>query len=94
VYGFCCHAYSLIGLPHDYVSVDLLRRKDVPLKVSAFAWWLLQNRLPSEVNLFRRGVVLQESQLCVSGCGLQESENRLFFACSILVRFGNLLDIG
>jgi hypothetical protein len=51
------------------VSADLLWRKDIPLKVSIFAWRLIQNRLPTKVNLFRRGVIHNEAQLCVSWYG-------------------------
>jgi len=48
------------GMPlHHDASVlyeDLLWRKDVPLKISIFAWRLFRNRLPTKVNLFRRGL--------------------------------------
>jgi hypothetical protein len=45
------------------------------------------DRLPSKVNLFQRGTIPHDSQLCVSGCGLHESENHLFFICRM---FGHI----
>jgi hypothetical protein len=69
------------------IPANLLWRKDVPLKVSVFAWRLFRNRFPSKLNLFRRGIILPEARNCVSGCGLHESECHLFLSCTF---FGHL----
>jgi hypothetical protein len=65
------------------VSAPLLWRKDIPLKVSVFAWRLFRNRLPTKANLFRRGIVQNDAQMCVTGCGLVESDAHLFLHCDI-----------
>jgi len=67
-------------LNHDVPLIydDLLWRKDVPLKVLIFAWRLFRNRLPTKDNLFRQGIIHMEDQLCVGGCGLQETNDYLF----------------
>ncbi|MCH79282.1 cysteine-rich receptor-like protein kinase [Trifolium medium] len=75
----------------EYVPLDaannLLWHKQVPLKVSIFAWRLLRDRLPTRVNLATRGIIDPDAQLCVSGCGGVESAQHLFISCSV---FGSL----
>jgi hypothetical protein len=48
------------------------------LKVSIFAWHLLQNILPTKDDFVRRGVLATEAHLCVAGWGKVESSNHLF----------------
>lgn len=86
-------AYSVLTSgPHTttLVPATLLWRKNVPLKVSVFAWRLFRNRLPTKTNLFWRDIISPEDQLCVSGCGQQESEIHLFLSCPL---FGTLLQL-
>jgi len=52
------------------------------VKVSLLAWRLFQNRLPTKDNLFRRGIIPQEAQLCMGGCGEIETTNHLFSKCN------------
>jgi len=72
---------------NNQIPTKLLWRKDMPLKVSVFAWRLFHNRLPSKLNLFRRGIILPEVRNCVSGCGFHESECHLFLSCAF---FGHI----
>jgi len=69
--------------PPQFAPVDLLWRREVPLKVSVFAWRLFRSRLPTKVNLFRRRIIPSDAQWCVTGCGIQESENHLFLNCGV-----------
>ncbi|KAK2393210.1 hypothetical protein QL285_055182 [Trifolium repens] len=69
---------------------DLLWHKQVSLKVSIFVWRLLRNRLPTRSNLVARGILPQDSHLCVIGCGVVESAPHLFLLCST---FGSLWPI-
>ena len=46
--------------------------KEVPLKVSLFAWCLLRNRLQTTENLIRRHVHHHNVQPYVGGCGKME----------------------
>jgi len=39
--------------------------KDVPLKVAVFAWRLFRDRLPTKDNLAHRGVIDNDSRMCV-----------------------------
>jgi len=55
--------------------------KKVPLKVLVFQWYVLRNRLPTRDNLIRCGVLQPDSHLCVSGCGMEEIIDLLFFFC-------------
>jgi len=68
------YRYLTDGTPlhHDVplISGYLLWRKDVPLKVSIFVWRLFRNRLPTKDNLFHRGIIHMEDQMCVGGCGM------------------------
>ena len=43
--------------------------------------------MPTKENLFRIGIISQESQFCVGGCGLLETTNHLFLDRSF---FGSL----
>jgi len=65
-------------------------RKDVPLKVSIFAWRLLRNRLTTKDNLYRRRIIQEEAQLCISGCGKIEMTDHLFLHCDV---FGQVLQL-
>lgn len=63
-------------------AMDLVWHHQVPLKVSIFAWRLLQNRLPTKANLAARGVLQTEAALCVAGCDQTETAEHLFILCS------------
>jgi len=65
-----------------HVPAILLWRKDVPLKASMFTWRLFRHRLPSKTNLFHRGIIHENAQVCVSGCGFKESDH-LFLYCPL-----------
>jgi hypothetical protein len=56
----------------------------VPLKVTVFAWRLLRERLPTKDNLLRCSILHHDNQLCVGGCGMEETTYNLFFSCPIL----------
>jgi len=71
---------------YDAVS-DAAWHKHVPLKVSICEWRLLRNQWPTKDNLMRRGVISIDSQLCVSGCGDNESTYHLLIHCPT---FGSL----
>ncbi|GAU39392.1 hypothetical protein TSUD_295470 [Trifolium subterraneum] len=62
---------------------DVIWNKVVPLKLSLFAWRLLNNRLPSKENLNRRGMHLEDSELCLGGCGVAETIDHLVVGCDM-----------
>ena len=56
--------------------------KYVPIKVNVFAWRARLDRLPTKVNLAKRGVIM-DSSLCPI-CGLfPENAQHLFFGCDL-----------
>jgi len=64
--------YRLLAwsIPHVHTPIsDLIWHKDIHLKLSVFVWRLFKNMFPTKDNLFRRGIVNQDSQHCVSMCG-------------------------
>lgn len=66
------------------LDLNLVWHKQVPLKVSIFAWHLLCDRLPTKSNLATRGVLSLESRQCVFGCGQVEDACPLFLRCPIV----------
>lgn len=62
--------------------IDDVWHKNVPSKMSIFAWRLLRNRLPTKDNLPRRHVLQNDDIGCVGGCGSEESAGHLFFGCT------------
>jgi len=84
--------YSVWGVHHYLTSpqmhqvevvFDLIWHKNVMLKVSIFAWRLLQSRLHTKDILGRHGVLLDEGFMRVSRCGGVESVHHLFLNCNI-----------
>ena len=57
------------------------------MKVSIVAWRLLKDRLPTKLNLQRRGILQAADTLCVSGCGNDESSTHLFLHCTVFDSF-------
>lgn len=78
-------------LPVACIPEALLWRKDIPLKVIVFSWRLFQFRLPTKTNLYRRGVIPSEAQMCVAGCGFEETENHLFLSCPLFGQIWQLV---
>ncbi|XP_039687072.1 uncharacterized protein [Medicago truncatula] len=83
-------AYSLLisQVPPvaDY-DLDLVWHKQVPLKVSVFAWRLIRDRLPTRTNLIARRVLSPDMSSRVADCGHPESARHLFLLCDT---FGSL----
>jgi len=65
---------------HDAVS-DAVWHTNVSLKVFICVWRLLHNRWSTNDNLQCRGVIPLEAQLCVSGCGQNETAKHLIIHC-------------
>lgn len=63
---------------HSYDAVlEAVWHKNAPMMISICAWRLLRNILPTNDNLVHHGIIPSESQLCVSGCGHNESIDHL-----------------
>lgn len=67
--------------PTERNLFDVVWKKQVPLKVSVFAWRLLRNRLPTKNNLFRRRIIHQDNTACIGGCGSSKTADHLLFRC-------------
>jgi len=75
---------------HDVVS-EAPWHKSVSLKVSICAWRLFHNRWPTNDNLVRRGVINIDNQLCVSGCGQNETIDHLIIHCHVFCNLWQLI---
>lgn len=59
-----------------------------PLKVCAFSWQLLLDRISSQVDLVKRGAIPQQGSLPCPLCeGLLESSTHLVLAIILLIYF-------
>lgn len=85
-HAFSVHsAYNFVtAQPHvnSTVAATSLWHKDIHLKVVLFAWRMFRDRLPTNYNLFCRGVIDNDSQMCVVGCGSLETSSHLLLYCS------------
>jgi len=43
-----------------------------------FVWQVLQNRIPTKVNLCKIGILSSETQLCIGGYGIEKIVQHLF----------------
>jgi hypothetical protein len=64
-------------------ALELVWHKQVPLKVTVFAWRLIRDRLPTKANLAMRGVIAADDIVCVSGYGNVETGEHLFLSCTM-----------
>ncbi|KAK2416292.1 hypothetical protein QL285_038696 [Trifolium repens] len=85
-----CDAYQILTSQDPVIlreAEDLIRHRQVPLKLSILAWRLLRDRLPTKANLVSRGILAPDLRVCVTGCGGIETTQHLFLSCST---FGSL----
>jgi len=81
--------YQLLTQDFSVAEINLLDAKDimwsklVSLKDSVFACKLLQNRLPTKDNLFRRGGLTFTYLACAGGCYTKERFIHLCFECLV-----------
>ncbi|GKV04880.1 hypothetical protein SLEP1_g16977 [Rubroshorea leprosula] len=79
-------AYDLLSNINDTSSIQMHKRtwsKLIPTKISAFGWQALQNRIPTKLNLYQRGIVHDNSLKC-GLCGDDiEDTNHLFIHCRV-----------
>nr|GEW19668.1 RNA-directed DNA polymerase, eukaryota [Tanacetum cinerariifolium] len=52
--------------------------KSIPIKLNIFAWKVLLNRLPTRINLFRRGVSVSPISCSIRHAGLEDLDHLLF----------------
>ncbi|RHN79618.1 putative reverse transcriptase zinc-binding domain-containing protein [Medicago truncatula] len=81
------HLLTLISNNLSATHTSEIWNKEVPLKISLFAWRLLRDRLPTTDNLIKRHILLLNAQLCVGGCGMMGDAKHLFLSCDF---FGKL----
>lgn len=64
--------------------VSVIWNNLVPLKVIVFVWKLLQDRIPSQENLAKRGLIINTSELGCKRCGVDvmESSWHIFGECA------------
>ena len=86
------HGYSVRGTYRYLTTYDEpmpngvynnVWHKLIPSKMSLFAWWLLQDRIPTRSNLVSRHVIQPIDNLCVGGYGDMETSDHLFIGCNL-----------
>ncbi|GJV79478.1 RNA-directed DNA polymerase, eukaryota [Tanacetum coccineum] len=66
--------------------------KFIPIKVNVFSWRARRDRLPTRVNLSRRGVLL-DSHLCPLCNAAMEDVQHVFFRCDVARTCSSLLSL-
>ncbi|XP_058768446.1 uncharacterized protein LOC131642190 [Vicia villosa] len=82
-------AYSILSEapnPSSQIIINKVWNKFMPLKVSVFAWQVIQNRFPSKENLVKRGILTVDAHFCEGGYGIIESTSHLFLECPTAVK--------
>ncbi|GKV32323.1 hypothetical protein SLEP1_g40939 [Rubroshorea leprosula] len=78
-------AYNVLSSNNGHGKAWIYKRiwsRLVPTKVSAFAWQAIQDRIPTKINLFRRGIITDPNQVLCGLCGeSSEDSNHLFIHC-------------
>jgi len=74
---------TIIEQPIQLAPSNQIWHKEVSLKLMVFAWCLLRERLPTKDNLLRCGILHHDNQMCVGGCGMEETTYHLFLTCPI-----------
>ncbi|KAL8517334.1 hypothetical protein ACS0TY_015538 [Phlomoides rotata] len=64
-------------------KISVIWNKIVPLKIVAFSWKLVQDKVPTMTNLLRRGAINPYFSLLCRLCGRSnEDSDHLFFECT------------
>jgi hypothetical protein len=78
-------AVSLVDIPavHNFVF-QRIWKSVAPLKVNAFFWQALIDKIPSRSNLFRRGVVQEVEDTYCNRCGVSiETTTQILLHCNL-----------
>ncbi|GLT48447.1 hypothetical protein SLA2020_220710 [Shorea laevis] len=80
-------AYNFINQTQDNgfdTHYRLIWDNNLPMKISAFAWKALQNKIPTKENLQKRGMIEENIETKCIFCGEQtESSTHILFSCPI-----------
>jgi len=92
-YSFLAKKSAGTMVPSAFLVSALARvsKSRAPPKVAAFSWQLLQDRVPTRHNLFRRRVIHDQGDTLCVFCGVaEESTDHLFCSCEAIlsVRYG------
>ncbi|XP_058755974.1 uncharacterized protein LOC131629195 [Vicia villosa] len=70
------------------VAFSSLWKTKVPSRILIFGWRLIWNRLPTKVELAKRGILVNPSEIRCPFClNFEEDLNHLFFECSFTNRW-------
>jgi hypothetical protein len=73
--------------PNPVTVLNRLWLKDLPSKIGVFGWRLLQNKLATREDLFKKGILSDIiNKFCVFCCCISENHNNLFFECPLACR--------
>ncbi|XP_058726970.1 uncharacterized protein LOC131598375 [Vicia villosa] len=64
-------------------ALNLIWKSQIPSKLKVFGWRVLLDRLPSKIQLARRGIILNEQDKMCVFCGTElEDLDHVLFSCS------------
>ncbi|GJW26934.1 RNA-directed DNA polymerase, eukaryota [Tanacetum coccineum] len=64
--------------------------KTIPIKINIFAWKVSLNRLPTRINLVRRGVMVSPISCSICLAGLEDLDH-LLFGCNMAIEVSHAL---
>ncbi|GKU90659.1 hypothetical protein SLEP1_g4626 [Rubroshorea leprosula] len=81
-------AYQALTRDHRTVqqspTISKVWQEFIPSKISVFAWQVLQDKIPTKMNLLKRGIIQDITESKCVLCGLaSEDSNHLFIHCKI-----------
>ncbi|GKV53880.1 hypothetical protein SLEP1_g60393, partial [Rubroshorea leprosula] len=79
-------AYGLLSNNIDNSRTQMHKgtwSKLIPTKISAFGWQVLQNKIPTKLNLYQRGIIPDNSLMCGLCDDDIEDTNHLFIHCRV-----------
>ncbi|XP_058726348.1 uncharacterized protein LOC131597686 [Vicia villosa] len=81
---------------NEAAALKIVWKAKVPHKVKVFAWRLVRNRLPSKVQLVRRGVEIADSEMICNLCNLNNSQDdttHIMVRCEVAKKIWNAVYI-
>ena len=86
--------FSSTGTHVPDASENLVWHKQVPLKVSIVAWRLPKDRLPTKLNLQRRGILQAAALYAFWGAAMMSLQHICSFIALFLARYGSIVGRG
>ncbi|GKV51190.1 hypothetical protein SLEP1_g57860 [Rubroshorea leprosula] len=89
-----CSAYQRLtreqGSEQQNSKMQKIWNTSIPSKISAFSWQMLQDKIPTKVNLFKRGIIKEIEECKCDLCGMTyEDTSHIFIHCEVSCKLWN-----